>query len=222
VGDVDEGDADVVLDRLQLELHLLAQLQVERAQRLVEEEHPRLVHERPRERDALLLAARELPRLAPFHPLEADEVEDVEHAPAEVALADALAAQAEGDVLEDAQVREERVRLEDRVHVALVRRPPADRLVAEVDRPVRRFLEAADHPQRRRLAAAGRAEQREEAAALDLEGEVVDGSHVVEALRHVVEADVRNRRRSRGVRLLGDGHQPTLARTPLRAPAPQS
>ena len=64
VRDVDERDADLALDRLQLDLHLLAELQVERAQRLVEEQYPRLVHDRARERDALALAARELRRLA--------------------------------------------------------------------------------------------------------------------------------------------------------------
>ena len=48
---------------LQLELHLLSELQVERAERLVEEQHLRPVHERARERDPLLLAAGELPRL---------------------------------------------------------------------------------------------------------------------------------------------------------------
>ena len=61
VGHVDERDADLALDRAQLLLHLLAQLQVERAQRLVEEQHAGTVHERARERDALALAARELP-----------------------------------------------------------------------------------------------------------------------------------------------------------------
>ena len=109
---------------LQLELHLLAELQVERAERLVEQQHARLVDERARERDALLLAARELPRLALAEPVEADELEDL----ARPARATSLprtpsAAQAEGDVLEDRQVREERVALEDGVDVALVRRP---------------------------------------------------------------------------------------------------
>ena len=41
VGDEDEGDADLALDRLQLDLHLLAQLEVERAQRLVQQQHAR-------------------------------------------------------------------------------------------------------------------------------------------------------------------------------------
>ena len=58
--DVDEGDAHLALDRAQLVLHLLAQLQVERAQRLVEQQHARAVDERARQRHALALAAGEL------------------------------------------------------------------------------------------------------------------------------------------------------------------
>ena len=38
-------------------MHLKAKLKVERAQRLVEEQNLRVVHQRPRDRDALLLAA---------------------------------------------------------------------------------------------------------------------------------------------------------------------
>ena len=75
--DVDERDPDLVLDPLQLELHLLAQLQVERAERLVEEQHARVVDERAGERDALLLAAGELARLPVSPPREVDELEDL-------------------------------------------------------------------------------------------------------------------------------------------------
>ena len=62
--DVDERDADLALQALQLDLHLLAQLQVERAERLVEQQHRRPVHERTRQRDALALPAAELARPA--------------------------------------------------------------------------------------------------------------------------------------------------------------
>ena len=68
-----------MLDRLQLELHLAAELEVEGAERLVEQEDLRLVHERAGERDALLLAARELARLALLHALEVDELQDLAH-----------------------------------------------------------------------------------------------------------------------------------------------
>ncbi len=64
VGDVDEGDAQRLLERLQLDLHLLAQLQVERSEGLVEEEHAGAVDEGAGQRDALPLAARELGRPA--------------------------------------------------------------------------------------------------------------------------------------------------------------
>ena len=60
VRDVDEGDPELLLDRLQLDLERLAELRVERAERLVEQQHRRLEDERPRERDPLLLAAGEL------------------------------------------------------------------------------------------------------------------------------------------------------------------
>src|SRR5581483_4080242 len=43
VGDVDERDPDLLLDPLELDLHLLPELEVERAERLVEEQHARMV-----------------------------------------------------------------------------------------------------------------------------------------------------------------------------------
>ena len=56
VRDVDEGDPDLLLDPLQLELHLLPELQVERTKRLVEQQHLWLVDHRSRERDPLSLS----------------------------------------------------------------------------------------------------------------------------------------------------------------------
>ena len=64
VGDDDEGDAERLLDLHQLELGLLAQLLVERAERLVEQQELRPLGEGAGQRDALALAARELVRLA--------------------------------------------------------------------------------------------------------------------------------------------------------------
>ena len=64
VGDVDERQPHVLLDVLQLDLHLLAQLQVERAERFVQQQHPWTHDQRPGQRDPLPLPARELPGLA--------------------------------------------------------------------------------------------------------------------------------------------------------------
>ena len=64
VGDVDGREAELALQPLELEPHRLAQLGVEVRQRLVEQQELRLHHQRARERQPLLLAARELGRLA--------------------------------------------------------------------------------------------------------------------------------------------------------------
>ena len=55
---------DLGLDALELDLHLPAQLEVERAERLVEQQHLRVVDQGARQRHPLLLAAGELGRLA--------------------------------------------------------------------------------------------------------------------------------------------------------------
>ena len=62
--DVDECDPELLLDPLQLDLELLAKLEVERAERLVEEERLGPVDNGARERNTLPLPARELRGLA--------------------------------------------------------------------------------------------------------------------------------------------------------------
>ena len=57
---VHESDPDLLLDALQLDLHLLPELQIERSERLVEQQDPGLVDDRTRERDPLPLASGEL------------------------------------------------------------------------------------------------------------------------------------------------------------------
>lgn len=139
--DVHEGDADLGLDALELQLHLAAQLEVEGAEGLVEEEHLGMVDQGAGHGDTLLLAAGELVRLLAGLLAELDEVQ---HVPDLLFhTLDAAPAQAEGDVLEDVEVREERVGLEDGVHGPLVGREGRDVLVAEVDGPGRGLLQAA-------------------------------------------------------------------------------
>lgn len=131
--DVHEGDADLGLDALELQLHLAAQLEVEGAEGLVEQQHLGGVDQGAGHGHALLLAAGELVRFLAGLLTELYEFQHVLdlllHA------LDAAPAQTEGDVLEDVEVREEGVGLEDGVHRALVRREDRDVLVAEVDGP---------------------------------------------------------------------------------------
>src|SRR5581483_3868239 len=139
-------------------------LRVECRQRLVEEQHARLDRERAGERDALLHAAGELMRVAVAGVREADELEQVVDALAPVELVPAANPEPELDVLPRGHVREQRVRLEDHPHVALVGGDAGDVLAVDEDAAAVRTVEACDEAQRGRLAAARRAEEREELA----------------------------------------------------------
>ena len=76
VGDVDRSDSHLVLEADDLDSHLLAQLGVEVAQRLIEKNDARVVDDRPGECDALALPAREFRREAVAQIAESDEIED--------------------------------------------------------------------------------------------------------------------------------------------------
>src|SRR5205085_2091199 len=82
----------------------LAQPQVQRAERLVEQQRPRPVDERPRECDALLLPARELARLALAEAAELHELQRLRHACADLVAAHLAALEPEGDVALEAEV----------------------------------------------------------------------------------------------------------------------
>ncbi|MNM96029.1 hypothetical protein D3C81_1084930 [compost metagenome] len=173
VGNEDEGDAGLRLDRLQFLTHRLAQLEVECGQRLVEQQHLGMRRQRAGQGDALLLAAGKLGRLALGEAFHLHQREHFTDALGDLRTAHALAhrlrLQAEGQVLGDGHVREQCVVLEHRVHRALERRAVGDVLAIQEDFPGGGKLEAGDHPQQGGLAAAGRAEQGEEFVVADIQ-----------------------------------------------------
>ena len=138
VSDEDEGDADPLLDGLELHLHLLPQLQVQRAQRLIQQQDLGMIDQRrgpaqhagadrPRAATACALRIRAAAPARASHP----------PAPARRALWNALDHQAIGDVLRHGHVRKERVVLEDGVDIALVGRQIGDILTVEQDAALR-------------------------------------------------------------------------------------
>ena len=183
VRDVHEREVELALHALELDLHLAAQLEVERAERLVEQQHARPQHERARQRDALLLPAGELARPPIGDSRAAARARAPPRRGAVARLRATLALlEAVGHVLEHRHVREQRVVLEDGVDAAPVGRD-ADRVdAADQDRALGRLLEAGEQAQRGRLAAARRAEQREELAAAHGEIDAVDRRDRAEAL----------------------------------------
>ena len=140
VRDEHEGDADLALQRGQLGAQRVAQLGVEGAERLVEEEHRRLEDERAGEGDALLLAAGQLVRAALRRtPLSWTSSSALATRAGPGLLVEVLAPpQPVRDVLLDVEVGEQRVALEDGVDRALVGRGLRDVDAVDEDLPVGR------------------------------------------------------------------------------------
>ena len=130
---------------------------IECAERLVQQQHARPPRQRPSERDALPLAARQPARLL------LREVRDPE--PVEQPVGRTAA---ERDVLLDAQVREERVVLEHEPDGALlgadVDAVAEPDVVAAANASARRRHEARDRTQHRRLPRARRPDERDRLA----------------------------------------------------------
>src|SRR5262245_55506819 len=101
VGDEEHGLAVRLPDAKEELLHQRARLVVERPEGLVEEQDLGIVRERPRERGALLHAAREHLRVMVLEALEADAVDVVPGDPLLLRPGEALFAEAEADVLFD-------------------------------------------------------------------------------------------------------------------------
>src|SRR5690606_2830116 len=88
----------------------------------------------------------------------------------------------------------ERVALEDHGEVAVLGFDVGDVVATDGEGARRDLLEPGDEPQRRRLAATRGADEHEELAVVDVEGEAVEGHHVIELLRCLDERDSRHLR----------------------------
>ena len=187
MGDDDRGDAELLLQLAQLHLHGLAQLGVERRQRLVEQEQFWRERQRPGDRDALPLPARKLGDRAVGKARQVHHLQQFVDALGLLFARRAADAQRVGDVVADRQMREQRQRLEHHAEIALVRRHRRDVLAVEHDRAAGRLFEAGDHAQQRGLAAAGRAEQADECAVRHGEVDRVDRREVAELLGDVLD-----------------------------------
>ncbi len=189
VRDEDRRDVHLVVQPQQPLAQLLAHARVERAERLVEQQHLRLGRERARERHALPLAAGELRRIALAEPVELHELEQlVRRARAISAFGRSTDREPERDVVPHRHVLERRVVLEDEADAALLRRERRRLLAGDHDLAGVGRLEPRDHAQQRRLAAAARPEQRRQRAALDRDRDVVERHEVPEPLRDVTSS----------------------------------
>src|ERR1051326_24806 len=164
VGDVDGGDADALLELLDLLARGGAQFGIEVRQRLVEQQRGRLAHQRPGERDPLAFTARELPRPTVKQMTDAEQLRGPFDLFADLRARRALRLQRKGDVVATREMRIEPVALKHHRHAAGARRDVVDDGAADEKVAAGLLLEPADDAQKRGLAAARWPEQNHEFA----------------------------------------------------------
>src|SRR5205823_9206754 len=128
------------------------QLEVERPQRLVQQEHLRLVDHRAGQSHALALAAGKLVWTPALESLQPDHLQGAGNPLSALRPRHSLDAKAVTDVVTDGHVGEEGVILEDRVGRSRVRRKRSDVATRQLDATGVCALEAGDEPKQRRLA----------------------------------------------------------------------
>jgi len=195
VGDEDGGEVHFLVELAQPAAQVLAHAGIECAEGFVEQQDFGFDGEGTGECHALALAAGELRGQAAFVAVELHEPEQVVNAFANLGFGGPRGAwadgQAEGDVVEDGEVAEERVVLEDESDSARADGRLADVLPVETDGAgawVGHF-QSGDDAQERGLAGAGGAEQRGEAAARDGEADIVERGVLAERFAEMGDFD---------------------------------
>ncbi len=198
MGHIDEGDLHLLLNPLQLILHILAQAHVQRAQRLVQQQNLGPVHQRPCDGHPLLLSSGQGGHRALLEALQVDDLQHLHHALVDLPLRDPhLAAagvlfgqaQAEGHVFKHVEMREQGVSLEHGVHCPLIRRDIIDPHAIKQNVPGGRRQKPAYDPKRGCLAAPAGAQQREEFLIVDIQIDVVEHDLVAVGHDTVPQAD---------------------------------
>ena len=172
MGDQDDGAVEVGQVAAELGADLQAGVGVQRGQRLVQQQQARSHGQGAGQGDALGLAAGQLPGPGVGVLGEADALQPDGRAAARVGFGGAVAARAEGDVVQRGQVREEQVLLEDHADRAALGGDRVQRPVVQVDVAGRQGGEPGQGAQRGGLARAVGAEQGDDLARGDGEVDV--------------------------------------------------
>ena len=189
VCDINEGYAHLLMQFLELNLHILSHLEVKRCKRFVEKEHLRIIHERTRNGYPLLLTARKRFNGTVVIVGHAHHLEHLLHTLVDLILREFLKFQAECDIVVHVKVRKERIALEDRVERSLVRRDGRDVLALEQNASRIGSDEAGNLAQQGCLSAARRSEEGDEFAPAHIQIYVLQHLFVTEGLAKVLDID---------------------------------
>ena len=202
MGDEDRGVPGLIVDFAQPAAKLAANLGIQRAEGLVEQKQARLNGQRAGQRHALTLTAGELCRVATLQAIELDQTQQFQDPRPDLALARPARArprcQAEGDIVEDAQVAKQCIVLEDEADIALLDGEPEGILAAEHDTAIGRKIEAGQNAQERGLAGAGRPQKCDQFTGADLQGNPVQRSRQTELAFDILDRNVHGLTPERG------------------------
>jgi hypothetical protein len=147
------------------------------------------MRERPRERDALLLPARQFARQPLLVAFESHDLQQLIAATLALGRAHAARAQREFDVIGHRHVAEQRVVLEHEADFAVACTEVRDVAAVQHDAAVVDGRQPGDRAQQRALAAARWAQQHEQLAVGDVRRDVADRSAAVVLLGDLFESD---------------------------------
>ena len=179
--DIKRGCAGSLDKRRQLEPHLVTQLGVDVAQRIVEQENRGVRDQRARQGRALLLAVREFPRLMSEDVADLQERGNLLDLLFYDVLRRAARRQRARDVVERRHVRKEREVLKRHADASTLGRRVRHVLPGQHDRPDVGRLDPRHETKQDGLAGAGWAEDANDLAALELERHGVKHDVVVKA-----------------------------------------
>ena len=183
----------LVMQLAQPAAQLLAHLRIQRAERLVQQQHLRFHRQRTGQRDALALPAGELRRIAIRQPAQLHQIEQIHHLLADHGLGRALVARLDAEterhVLEHAHMAEQRVMLEDEPHLPFAHMLLRGVLALQQNPAAVGRFQPGDDPEQRGLAAARRAEQRDKLAIWKIERDIAEGGKIPEPLVDAFDTD---------------------------------
>ena len=115
------------------------------------------------------------------------ELQQIGDAPRDGVLRQTFATEAESDILEDVEMREQRIGLEHHVYGTPVRRHAGEIFALQQKPSAIGRLETGDAAHQRRFSTSGGAEQREEFTVRDFERDVVERDHRSITLRDMTD-----------------------------------
>ena len=169
MGDINKGNVHFTLQALELQLHFLAQFEIQRTKGFVQQQDLRLVHQTAGNGNTLLLTTGHLADAAALEAFQAHDFQHIAHLTADGLFVQLFQTQAKGHVLEHIQVREQCILLENGVHRALIGRHAGDILAFQQHFAGIRLQKTRDQAQSGGFAAAGGTQQGHELFVMDVQ-----------------------------------------------------